>query len=66
MTIESSKHVMDGLSLGTLFGTLVGGLPAMAALLSLVWSAIRIYESNTVQKLLGNKPKETYKAKDCG
>jgi hypothetical protein len=30
-------------------------LPAVAALLSIIWTALRIYESKTVQKLLGKK-----------
>jgi hypothetical protein len=52
---ESSKHVLDGLSLLTVLGTLVDWLPAVAALLSIIWTALRIYESKTVQKLLGKK-----------
>jgi hypothetical protein len=52
---ESSKHVLDGLSLLTVLGTLVDWLPAVAALLSIIWTLLRIYESKTVQKLLGKK-----------
>jgi hypothetical protein len=55
---ESSKHVLDGLSLLTVLGTLVDWLPAVAALLSIVWTTLRIYESKTVQKLLGKKDAE--------
>lgn len=64
MTIESSKHVADGISLGTAFGTLIGVLPGIAALLSIIWSAIRIYESRTMQKLLGHNPKCVIKEGD--
>jgi hypothetical protein len=49
---ESSKHVLDGLSLLTVLGTLMDWLPAVAALLSIIWTLLRIYESKTVQKLL--------------
>jgi hypothetical protein len=50
---EGTKHVLDGLSLVTVLGTLMSWLPAVAALLSIIWSVLRIYESKTVQKLLG-------------
>ena len=52
---EGTKHVLDGLSLITVLGTLMNWLPAVAALLSIIWTLLRIYESNTVQKLLGKK-----------
>jgi hypothetical protein len=52
---EGTKHVLDGLSLLTVLGTLVDWLPAVAALLSIIWTLLRIYESKTVQKLLGKK-----------
>lgn len=56
---ETTKHVVDALSLVTVVGTLVQLLPAIAALFTIVWTAIRIYETNTVQKLLGKeKPNE--------
>jgi hypothetical protein len=52
---ETIKHVTDGLSIVTVIGTLADILPALAALFSLVWSLIRIYETATVQKWLGRK-----------
>ena len=55
---ESSKHVLDGLSLLTVLGTLMDWLPAVAALLSIIWTMLRIYESKTVQGLLGKKDAE--------
>jgi hypothetical protein len=53
--IETGKHVVDGLSVTTVVGALVGVLPSIAALFTIVWTALRIYESDTVQKLLGKK-----------
>ena len=50
---EASKHVLDGLSIATVLGTLVQVLPSVAAGLSIVWSVIRIYETKTVQRWLG-------------
>jgi hypothetical protein len=52
---EGTKHVLDGLSLITVLGTLMDWLPAVAALLSIIWTLLRIYESKTVQGLLGKK-----------
>jgi hypothetical protein len=52
---EGTKHVLDGLSLLTVLGTLMDWLPAVAALLSIIWTLLRIYESKTVQNLLGKK-----------
>ena len=46
---ESAKHVLDGLSLVTVLGTLVDILPAVAAAFTIIWTAIRIYETETVQ-----------------
>jgi hypothetical protein len=46
---ETVKHVTDGLSILTVVGTLAEILPALAALFSLVWSLIRIWETQTVQ-----------------
>jgi hypothetical protein len=54
-THETAKHVVDALSLVTVVGTLVQLLPAIAALFTIVWTAIRIYETDTVQKLLGKE-----------
>lgn len=50
---EPTKHVIDGISVATAVGTLMQVLPAIAALFTIVWTAIRIYETRTVQKLLG-------------
>jgi hypothetical protein len=46
---EGTKHVLDGLSLVTVLGTLIDWLPAVAALLSIIWTSLRIYETKTVQ-----------------
>ena len=52
---ESVKHIVDGLSVVTVLGTLVDMLPSIAAVFTIVWTAIRIYETKTVQGWLGNK-----------
>lgn len=46
---EGTKHVLDGLSVITVLGALVDILPAIAAAFTIVWTGIRIYETDTVQ-----------------
>ena len=55
---EGIKQVTDGLSVLTVVGTLADVLPALAALFSLVWSIIRIMETETVRGWLGKAKKE--------
>jgi hypothetical protein len=49
---EHLKQTLDIVSITTVFGTLMGILPSIAALLSIIWSVVRLYETDTVQKLL--------------
>jgi hypothetical protein len=49
---EHLKQTLDLVSITTVFGTLMGILPSIAALLSIVWSVVRLYETDTVQKLI--------------
>ena len=56
MATESTKQVVDAVSVFTVVGTLGELLPPMAALFTLVWTAIRIYETKTVQRMLGRTP----------
>ena len=50
---EATKHVIDFASIATVLGTLADMLPAIAAIFTIVWTAIRIYETKTVQGWLG-------------
>ena len=52
---ETAKHVIDALSFATVLGTIFNMLPAVAALFTIIWTAIRIYETETVQRWLGKK-----------
>jgi len=52
MATESTKHVIDSISVLTVVGTLADILPPIAALVTIIWTGIRIYETETVQKLL--------------
>jgi hypothetical protein len=51
-TPEHAKAVVDAISIATVVGTLAQILPAMAALFSIVWSLIRIWETKTVQSFV--------------
>lgn len=50
---EGVQRFLDYTSIGTTIATVAGWLPNIAALLAIVWTLIRIYESRTVQKFLG-------------
>lgn len=52
MQQEQLKYLGDALSLGTVVATLAAWLPPLAALFTIIWTAIRIYETKTVQKFL--------------
>jgi hypothetical protein len=52
---EGTKHAVDALSFVTVVGTLVEFLPAVAAIFTIVWTAIRIWETETVRGWRGKK-----------
>jgi hypothetical protein len=47
---DHAKTIVDLSSITVVLATLVEWLPAVAALASLIWSIIRIYETQTVQR----------------
>jgi hypothetical protein len=50
---DDSKTMLDAVSMVTVIGTIMDVLPAVAAIFTIIWTGIRIYETDTVQKLLG-------------
>ena len=58
---EVTKHAVDALSVLTVLGTLMETLPAIAALFTIIWTSIRIWETKTVQKFIAE-----FKGKDNG
>jgi len=56
MATEGTKQVVDAVSVLTVVGTIGELLPPLAALFTLVWTGIRIFETKTVQGLLGRNP----------
>lgn len=54
---ETTKQVLDAASVVTMLGTLGSILPPVAALFTIIWTGIRIYETDTVQSLTTKKRK---------
>lgn len=52
-TAHTAKTIGDGISVGIVVSTIAGWLPAVAALLTIVWTGIRIWETETVQRWFG-------------
>ena len=52
---ESTKHILDFASIFTAIGTVLQWLPYLAAIFTIVWTGIRIYETQTVQTLIANR-----------
>ena len=52
---QAVKAAGDVVSLSVVVDTLANWLPAVAALISIIWGAIRIYETDTVQRMLRKK-----------
>jgi len=53
--VEETKQAIDVAAASTAILSLAAWLPPTASLLTIVWMALRIYESETVQKLVHNK-----------
>ena len=49
---DSTKHILDFASIFTAIGTVLQWLPYLAAIFTIVWTGIRIYETKTVQALI--------------
>ena len=48
---EASKDMMDVVAASTALATLAAWLPPVASLFTIIWLGLRIYESDTVQKI---------------
>ncbi|MGK2911217.1 MAG: hypothetical protein ACSLE1_15660 [Sphingobium sp.] len=55
MSLHNAEKVVDVLSVGVVVGTFAQVLPSIAALFTVIWTALRIYETDTIQRLLGRK-----------
>jgi hypothetical protein len=52
---EPTKDILDVAAGSTAVLTMAAWLPPAASLLTIVWLGIRIYESNTVQRIVHGK-----------
>tara|TARA_R110000803_G_scaffold199227_1_gene263192 strand:+ start:440 stop:679 length:240 start_codon:yes stop_codon:yes gene_type:complete len=52
---DETKHILDFASIFTAIGTVLQWLPYLAALFTIIWTGIRIYETATVQTVLKNR-----------
>ena len=52
---EEAKAAVDVIAVTTTVSALMGWLPAVAAALSIVWTVIRILETDTIQNLIHKK-----------
>lgn len=53
--IEETKEVIDVAAASTAVLTISAWLPPVASVFTIIWLGLRIYESDTVQQLLGKK-----------
>jgi hypothetical protein len=55
--VTELKNLCDGLSITTVIATFAGWLPNIAALFTVIWTVLRVYEMKTVQDWLVNRKK---------
>jgi len=53
--VQVAKATGDVAAVGVTVATVLSWLPAAAAILTIVWTAVRIYETDTVQKIIKNR-----------
>ena len=60
---EPTKQIIDTLSFATVLGTISAMLPPLSALFTIIWVSIRIWETDTVQELVGRKRRRDKKGR---
>lgn len=55
---ESTKQLLDATSIFTAIGTFFSWLPHLAAIFTIIWTGIRIYETKSVQSWLRKRRKQ--------
>ena len=58
---EPTKHAIDAASIFTAVGSVLQWLPEVAAIFTIVWTGIRIYETKTVQAWVKRKKENASK-----
>tara|TARA_R110000796_G_scaffold180782_1_gene297307 strand:- start:72 stop:242 length:171 start_codon:yes stop_codon:yes gene_type:complete len=54
---EETKIIIDAVAIGGTVGTLAGFLPPLAALATIVWTCLRIWETDTIQNIFKTEKK---------
>lgn len=55
---DLGKQILDVLSVATVVGALMEMLPSIAALFTILWTGLRIWETDTVRGWTGRSRKE--------
>ena len=55
MVTEETKQVADVAAGGVTISAFMAWIPEATALLSLIWVCIRIYETDTIKRILGKE-----------
>ena len=55
---DLGKQILDVLSVATVVGALMDMLPSIAALFTILWTGLRIWETDTVRVWTGRSRKE--------
>jgi hypothetical protein len=61
---EQTKDMLDVTAISTAVLSMAAWLPPTASLLTIIWLGIRIYESDTVQKLVHGETKKELDKQD--
>ena len=56
---EEAKTVVDAVAVSGTVATMAGWLPPLASALTIVWLSIRIWESDTVQRMTGHDQRKS-------
>ena len=56
---DEIKTVVDAVAMTTTISTLLGWMPVVAAALSIIWTALRIWETKTIQGLFNKRRVDT-------
>ena len=62
--VETTKEVLDVAAASTAVLSMAAWLPPTASILTILWLGIRIYESDTVQKLVHGKTTKSLDKQD--
>jgi uncharacterized protein YaaW (UPF0174 family) len=59
MDMNHAKHAIDAVAAANTVATLTAWLPPIAAFFTIVWTLIRIYETDTIQRWIHGRPEES-------